>query len=174
LQTYDALFRVNHRWLKRQLLTRPDAVFTGALDSVQRVGRDILYVFVHEERSMRIVMRARKSIPRLSFTNASDLGFPLQDFEPYQPTNGLIMLYLAVKLQPDHLTVAGIDLYRDPRGCYPDESAEPNQYTSAHDEGLELDMMLRLLSSYKGNLTIIGKYLATEYECYVQSKTDKN
>ena len=112
-------------------------------------------------------MRAREQVPRLSFTNARDLGFPLAELAPYQPTNGLIMVYLAVKLNPPTLTVAGIDLYRDPRGAYPDKTATPNHYTSAHDEAREVGMLLELLASYTGELRIIGDNLASEYERYI-------
>ncbi len=162
--TYDSVFRVNHRWLERECFTEPDAVFTGALDSVQKVGKDLLYVFITGERSSRIVMKASKKMPKLSYANAEDLGFPLDFFEPYQPTNGVIMLYFAVMLQPARLIVAGIDLYRDSRGCYAGESDMPNGYTSAHSEQRELEMILDLLHLYQGDLTIIGESLQTEYE----------
>lgn len=161
---YDSVFRVNHRWLERGRFTTPDAVFTGALDSVEKTCRDILYVFITPERANRIVMKASKIVPRLSFANADELGFPLSQFEPYQPTNGVIMLYFAVMLQPEELTIAGIDLYRDPRGCYPDSTDMPNVYTSAHSEQKELQMILSILGQYKGNLTIIGDSLQQEYE----------
>ena len=164
---YDAVFRVNHRWLARGYFTEAHAVFTGAVESVISVGTDSLYVFISPERAMRMVMRAREQVPRLSFTNARDLGFPLAELAPYQPTNGLIMVYLAVKLNPPTLTVAGIDLYRDPRGAYPDKTATPNHYTSAHDEAREVGMLLELLASYTGELRIIGDNLASEYERYI-------
>jgi hypothetical protein len=137
------------------------------LDSVLHVGREALYVFIDDSRSMHIIRKARKKVGKLSFTNAKDLGFPLEEFFPYQPTNGLVMVYLAVNLQPDQLTIAGVDLYRDPRGCYPGETTTPNVYTSGHDAELELNLMLRLLASYQGNLIVIGDNLASEYERYV-------
>ena len=164
---YDAVFRVNHRWLARGYFTQANAVFTGAVESVISVGTDSLYVFINPERAMRMVMRARQQVPRLSFTNAQELGFPLAELAPYQPTNGLIMLYFAVKLNPPTLTVAGIDLYRDPRGAYPDETTTPNHYTSAHDEDREVAMLLELLASYRGELRIVGDKLASEYERYI-------
>lgn len=163
----DSIFRVNHRWLERGIFTSPDAIFTGAVESVVKIGKDALYIFISDERAMRMVMRAKKLVPRLSFTNIEDLGFPLVDFKPYQPTNGLIMLYLAVKLSPDTLTVAGIDLYKDPHGCYPDESTTPNHYTSAHDKNKELALILGLLASYQGELIIVGEGLASKYEEYL-------
>lgn len=168
--TFDAVFRVNHRWAERGLFTSPDVVFTAALDSVLHVGRDILYTFIDDARAMRIIMKARKEIDRLSFTNAIDLGFPAHIFAPYQPTNGVIMVFLAVKLAPKKLTIAGIDLYRDPRGCYPDETNLSNTYTSDHNADLELDLILQLLASYQGQLTIFGENLESEYERYTHEK----
>ena len=173
LQDYDAVFRVNHRWLERGLFTSPSAIFTGALDSVRHVGNNILYVFINDERAMRIIQKVRKQISRLYFTNATDLGFPIEEFSPYQPTNGLVMLYVAINLRPDQLVIAGIDLYQDPRGCYPDMTSTPNMYTAAHSSDRELDLMLRLLASYCGSLTIIGEKLSFEYQRYVQEKHDK-
>jgi hypothetical protein len=170
---HDAIFRVNHRWLDRGLFTAADAIFTGALDSVLHFGKDALYIFIENERSMRIIRKAKKKIQRLSFTNAEDLGFPVEEFYPYQPTNGLIMIYVAVNLRPDKLIIAGIDLYRDPRGCYPGETSTPNVYTSGHDEDRELDLMLCLLASYQGNLTIIGDGLEFEYERYISENREQ-
>ena len=169
-EEYDAVFRVNHRWLERGFFTRADAVFTGAVESVLSVGTDSLYVFINPERAMRMVMRAREQVPRLSFTNVMDLDFPLADFAPYQPTNGLIMIYLAVRLNPRALTIAGVDLYRDPRGAYPDETTTPNHYTSAHDKEKELGLLLELLASYPGELRIIGDKLTAEYESYTRER----
>lgn len=160
---YQSLFRVNHRWLERGQFTSPDVVFTGALDSVLKTGRDILYVFITGERASRIIMKASSQLEELSYCNAYDLGFPLDSFLPYQPTNGVIMLYFAVMLQPDQLTIAGIDLYRDPRGCYPDDNDMPNDYTSAHNDQKELEIILSILGEFKGQLTIIGDSLKNEY-----------
>jgi hypothetical protein len=110
---------------------------------------------------------------RLSFTNAIDLGFPADVFAPYQPTNGVIMVLLAAKLAPRKLTIAGIDLYRDPRGCYPDETNLSNTYTSDYNADRELDLILQLLESYQGELTIYGENLECEYEQCTHGKADK-
>jgi hypothetical protein len=170
---YDSVFRVNHRWADRGMFTSPDVVFTSALDSVLHVGRDILYAFIDDARAMRIVMKARQKMERLRFTNAIDLGFPADIFAPYQPTNGVIMIFLAVKLAPKRLTIAGVDLYRDARGCYPDDTALSNNYTSDHNADLELNLIVQLLDSYKGKLTIYGENLEYEYERYISEKTSK-
>ena len=164
---YDTIFLVNHRWLERGVLTSANAIFTGALDSVLAFGKDALYVFIEHERSMRIIRKAKQRIRKLSFCNAEDLGFPIEQFYPYQPTNGLIMIYVAVNLRPDKLTIAGVDLYCDPRGCYPGETSTPNVYTSGHDSHRELDLILCLLKSYQGDLTIIGDRLKYEYERHI-------
>jgi hypothetical protein len=166
---YDSLFRVNHRWLDRDILAQPDAVFTGAVDSVLAVGRNIVYGFIHDERAMRMVMRAHQEVSALKFTSVEDLGFDLSAFSPHQPTNGLLMLYTAITLNPEVLIVAGIDLFRDPRGAYPDPGQTPNHYTSAHDEDKELACLLSMLYHYKGELRIIGDALSTEFDRYVQA-----
>ena len=164
--TPDSVFRVNHRWLGEGLFTSPDVVFSGAVETLLKIRKEALYVFINHDRSMRMINKARKTIPRLSFCNAEDLGFPLGKFFPYQPTNGLIMLYLAVNLTPATLTVAGVDLFSDPRGAYPDDNTIPNTYTSAHNRKLELEILLKLLASYRGELTIIGDQLKSAFEHY--------
>jgi len=52
-------------------------------------------------------------------------------------------------------------------------TSTPNMYTAAHSSDRELDLMLRLLASYCGSLTIIGEKLSFEYQRYVQEKHDK-
>ena len=83
------------------------------------------------------------------------------------------MIFAAVNLKPDRLIIAGIDLYQDPRGCYPDESDIPNHYTSLHEAPRELDLMLRLLASYDGELEIVGTKLALEYERYINTEQER-
>lgn len=161
---YEAVFRVNDRWLERGLFTRPSVVFTGAADCVSRVGGGPLYGFLNDTRALPIVRKLRGQVLPLRFFTATDLAFPLREFDQRKPTNGLLMLYLAVKLQPAQLTVAGIDLYRDPRGCYPDDNSTPNHYTSVHNPDLEVDTIVQLLRAYSGRLTIVGERLAEEYE----------
>jgi hypothetical protein len=168
---YDSLFRVNHRWLERGLFTDPDLVFTGASESVVKVGRDIVYGFLNEDKAFPIIRKVSKTVGKLGFFGAVELGFPIDEFTPYKPTNGLLMVFAAVNLKPDRLIIAGIDLYQDPRGCYPDESATPNHYTSLHEAPRELDLMLRLLASYDGDLEIVGNKLALEYERYITTKS---
>lgn len=171
-QEYDALFRVNHRWLEKGLYARPDVVFTGAADSVLEVGRDIIYAFLSDSKALPIIKKVREDVNRLRFISAVELGFPIEKFAPHKPTNGLLMLYLAVALRPARLIIAGIDLYQDPRGCYPEESDTPNDYTSVHEADKELELILQLLSTHNGELVIIGDKLALEYERYTHEKAE--
>ena len=171
-ERYDAVFRVNDRWLERGLFTRPDVVFTGAADTLLRIGPAPVYGFLNDARALPIVRKASRSLQGLRFFSATDLGFDLAAFGRHKPTNGLLMLHLAVKLQPEQLTVAGIDLYQDPRGCYPDASNTPNHYTSVHDPDRELDMILHLLASYSGQLNIVGESLGLKFTQYTHAETD--
>jgi hypothetical protein len=174
-EVYDAVFRVNDRWLDLGLFTCPDVVFTGAAESVRRIGKGPLYGFMDDSSALRIVRKLRGKVKPLRFFTAAELGFPFEDFGPHTPTNGLLMLYLAVVLQPQALTVAGIDLYQDPRGCYPDDCSTPNTYTSVHDSAKEVGAILQFLAAFRGQLTIIGQgALAREYKRYINERVESS
>jgi hypothetical protein len=164
----DSLFRVNDRWLERGFLARPHVVFTGSRKTLVRV-RDTIFAFSSIEIE---TMLLRKWLPhallrRLSYFTPERAGLlPPARAEAFEPTNGAIMLATAVALAPRSLTVAGIDLFSDPRGAYPGADRTPNAYAAAHHPDSELRIILEILESYRGELRIVGKILDEHWRAH--------
>jgi len=164
---YDALFRVNHSWLKRGLLTKTDVVFVGGKSTIRVLSRPIFgfQTKYAEERFAEIRSLSRIFVPA-RFFDANDMTAELRAF-PWgtsRPTNGASMMAVAVALQPARLIVAGIDLFQHQGGSYPGDTVTPNAYSPGHNRDTELSFLLKLLSNYHGDLTIIGEVLRSEWE----------
>jgi hypothetical protein len=85
------------------------------------------------------------------------------DWDGVRPTNGATMLATAVALQPARLVIAGIDLFEDPAGAYPDDNKTPNDYVVVHERTIEIEFILKTLRSYRGELVILSKPLAEKW-----------
>ena len=85
------------------------------------------------------------------------------DWDGIRPTNGATMLATAVALQPARLIIAGIDLFEDPAGAYPDDDKTPNDYVVVHERTTEIEFILKTLRDYCGELIILGKPLAKKW-----------
>lgn len=158
---HDALLRVNNRWMERGLLTRPDMVFTGDWKSMQGLPPCLLgFRTLHNETALiqRSVLRlARQPIEYFCLERESDV---LRDERwPARPTNGLSMLATACRLQPEHLIIAGIDLFAHPAGSYPGAPQTANEYLPVHDRNVELTILEHLLADFEGRITILGEPL---------------
>ncbi|MGR3341875.1 MAG: glycosyltransferase N-terminal domain-containing protein [Paracoccaceae bacterium] len=166
---YDALFRVNHSWLKRGLFTGTDVVFTGGKTTMRALSRPIfgLQTRYAEERFAEIRTLSPSFIPA-RFFDANDMTAELRAFPwgTLRPTNGASMLAVAVALQPARLIVAGIDLFQHRDGSYPGDAVTPNAYSPGHNRDTELSFLLNLLSNYHGDLLIIGEVLRSEWETF--------
>lgn len=155
-----SLFRVNWVWRARDLLTGPDVVFTADPDLPPPGSRAILGfpTFRDAARILGIHRRAGGrpatwfSIPELAPDMAA---VPRAAY----PTNGALMIAVAAALEPARLVIAGIDLYDDPRGKYPGDSGEPNEYAAIHDVGVEIDFIRAALAGYRGALVILSDNL---------------
>jgi hypothetical protein len=164
---YDALFRVNHSWLARGVLAKPDVVFTGGTKTMATIRGAIFGV--QSEGAERRLVGARLFRPRLGptrFFRVPAVAPALAAFawDPVRPTNGAAMLATAVALKPARLIVAGIDLFRHPDGAYPGDMATPNAFAPAHDADVELAFLLELFESYRGELIIVGDVLREAWE----------
>ncbi|MGI9510993.1 MAG: hypothetical protein ACR2QJ_16755 [Geminicoccaceae bacterium] len=162
---HDSLFRVNHRWQDRGLLTEPDMVFTGKKITIAAVGPKVLYGILNVAAKQRLAFQCLTLRKRLLFTVAESLGIiDMTDFSGFRPTNGAIMLATAVALAPERLIIAGIDLFSHPDGSYPGDDGTPNAYTIGHDRNTELHFILETLDRYDGELIIHGEVLADHWQ----------
>lgn len=162
--THDCLFRVNHRWLDRGLLTQPDMVFTGNRSSIGAIGPNVIFGLQDMPAKRRLTQECLGFGKRLAFSTIECLGIvDVAAFSGFRPTNGAVMLATAVALSPDRLIVAGIDLFEHPGGSYPGDTQTPNAYTIGHDRNTELRFILETLDRYDGELIIHGEVLAEHW-----------
>jgi hypothetical protein len=153
----DRLFRVNWIWRDRGFLTEPDLVFTGDPDAPPPGSRAIVG-FATAAEAERILEGYRAPVdwfvvPRL-----------LRDLSAYRdvPTNGALMIAVAVALGPHRLVISGIDLYRHPQGKYPGAAEDTNHYDAIHSRETDVSFMRDALSRYRGALTILSDALNRE------------
>jgi hypothetical protein len=168
---YDALFRVNHSWLKRKILANPDVVFTGGRPTMRAVRGSIFGLPTPDAEERLILARAYRLLAsRIEFFGVGDVTADLGTFDwgHLRPTNGANMLASAIALKPEKLIVAGIDLFQHPEGSYPGDVLTPNAYSPGHSRETELDYILRLFSEFRGEIVIVGDILWTHWERHKQ------
>ena len=159
--TWDAVFRANLGWRGQGRFEEPDVVFTGlkqvlrlrprpivGTDGPGLVRRMIRSIGTHPWRRGAHILRVHRSDPAWCY---DELGTV--------PTNGLSMLRTAVAMTPDHLELAGFDLFEDPRGAYPGDATTPNAYAAMHDAEVERAVTIRLLQAHAGTLRVHGTVL---------------
>jgi hypothetical protein len=143
-------------------------VFTGSMKSLRHVQNTIFGLSGIAVETMLL----RKWLPlspfrRLTFFTPERAGIlPPYPSAAHEPTNGAIMLATAVALAPKSLIVAGIDLFSDPRGAYPGNDPTANAYSAAHDAKAELEFILRILDTYRGELLILGSVLQAQWTAH--------
>ena len=166
---HDCLFRVNDLWLKRDLLVRPDMVFTGSKGTLALVKGAIFGLHTIKSEG-RLLVAPLLRPTRWGFRYATIERFGLFLSEPrwddMRPTNGAIMLATAVALQPARLVISGIDLFSHPAGTYPGDTRTPNAYTPGHNAESELALLLEALGRYQGELTILSPALRERWQAY--------
>ena len=166
---YDALFRVNHSWLKRKGLANPEVVFTGGRPTMRAVRESIFGLPTPDSEERLMLVRVYNLlVGRTEFFNVNDVTASLRQFNwgHLRPTNGASMLATAVALSPEKLIIAGIDLFQHPDGSYPGDMATPNAYSPGHSRETELDYILQLFSEFRGEIIIVGDILRTHWERY--------
>ena len=100
---YDALFRVNHRWLERGMWTEPDMVFVGNPNTTARM-RSCVFGFRtvswESEMMLRHLLLDRSARRLEHFTYERVSPFLNDGAWPCAPTNGAVMVATAVGLRP--------------------------------------------------------------------------
>lgn len=166
---YDALFRVNHGWQQRGKFTTPDVVFTGGKPSMRAIGPAIFGLQTPDAAARFAALRTfNPAFRRSRFFDAHDLAPSLHTFDwgVLRPTNGAVMLAVAVALQPARLIIAGVDLFRHQAGSYPGDVTTPNAYSPGHSLESELAFLLELFDGYGGELVIVSDALRAEWEAH--------
>ncbi|MGI9494379.1 MAG: hypothetical protein ACR2QF_18470 [Geminicoccaceae bacterium] len=168
---FDALFRVNHSWKQRSVLTDPDVVFTGGSSTMRALNPPI---FGLQDKTGELLLLSVKGPWAfrhcLSYFSMERLGSYLDDFDwgQYRPTNGAAMIAMAVALNPKRLIIAGVDLFRHPEGSYPGDKKTPNAYTPAHSSDKELAFMFHHLDRFTGEIVIFGEILDREWRRHLE------
>lgn len=166
---FDAVFRVNHRWLHRGLFTRPHMVFTAGSKPVRLVGDSCLFCAQDRQRAERIRLACLHLTGVRRLVVAEEIKvlgdwqtLEEEGFGSFAPTNGAVMLAVARALRPHHITLAGVDLFSDPRGAYPGDAQTPNAYGIFHSFEKERAFTLRWIQGLREDgteLRIIGEAL---------------
>ena len=115
------LFRVNWNWRGRGWLTTPDVVFTADPD-LPGFGRRPIIVFPTASVGRPILLRHTRAMrpPSAGYVFLDAFDPPLTDLSgPMIPTNGALMIAVAVALEPERIVISGMDLYQHPRGTLP-------------------------------------------------------
>jgi hypothetical protein len=170
--TYDALFRVNHMWMERGILAKPDVVFTGGSPTMRKVGKAIFGVNTDDAEARLVSVRTfNPARPSTQFFRIADIapGISAFDWGHLRPSNGACMIAAAVALQPKRLVVAGIDLFQHPLGSYPGDQLVPNAYSPGHSRETEIAFLLNQFSAYKGELILVGDILRSTWEKHKNS-----
>lgn len=158
---HDCLFRVNHMWLDRGILSDADMVFTGDKKALRRIPGAVFgfqtaraegrllraHLLSGRVRTLRYVVMERLGI----LFDGTDWGA--------RPTNGMAMIALAVALKPRRIILGGMDLFAHPAGGYPGEVDTANAYTPLHDKDVELRIIKHYLGRYDGDVVIVGDVL---------------
>jgi hypothetical protein len=152
----DCLFRVNWIWHERGFLTDPNLVFTGDPDAPPPGSRAIVG-FPTLAEAQRILQNYRApvdwfAVPTLLADLETDRG-------GLTPTNGALMMAIAVALAPPRLVISGIDLYLHPQGKYPGAGDDPNAYDAIHSRETDISFMRDTVRRYRGALTILSDAL---------------
>ena len=174
---FNTVFRVNHRWMDRGLFTQPHVVFTAGSKPVRLVGASSLFCAQDRQRAERIRLACLhlKGVRRLIVAEELKVlgdweALELDGFGAFAPTNGAVMLAVARALKPSHVTVAGVDLFSDPRGAYPGDARTPNAYGIFHSFEKEREYTLRWIQGLREDgteLRIIGEALTNAAESRV-------
>lgn len=164
-QRFDCLFRVNWVWQTRGMLAAPQAIFTADRDVPQSAPDAVMAFPTRAEADAILDLYERAGVsPRNGYFVMEELPSPLTAKAwPLRPTNGAMMIAAAVQLQPEKLTVAGIDLYQHPAGKYPGETpgktGEANEYDAIHSRDNDVAAIKLALAPFNGELTIVGDRL---------------
>ena len=164
---YDALFRVNHMWMERGILAKPDVVFTGGSPTMRKVGRAIFGVNTDDAEARLVSTRTfNPARPATRFFRIADIAPAIATFDwgHLRPSNGACMIAAAVALQPRRLAVAGIDLFQHPLGSYPGDQSVPNAYSPGHSRETEIAFLLNQFDAYRGELILVGDILRSVWE----------
>lgn len=156
--THDLLFRVNWRWKNQPLHDRPDLVFVGDPHTIEHLPG---FRFVVDDpfhwRILALRDLCRAPLEPFDCLCLADLP-ALPDEPPPQalPSGGAYLVRLAVGLAPQHLTLAGIDLFADARGRYPGDLRTVNDYAAVHRREDEVHCIVTALRHFNGTLHVIG------------------
>lgn len=161
LRAQALLFRVNWRWRDQAPWNDPDLVFVGDPATVTAVHAPV-FAFQRRDNLIEATRRhlARLAWPHFDHILLDGLALPgAPEALPARPTNGALMIALAVALDPPWLAIGGIDLFAHPAGRYAGDPDAAGGYYKAHEAAVELDFLRQVLSGYGGELRLAASPL---------------
>ncbi len=164
---HDCLMRVNWRWRDRGMLTHPKMVFVGDPATISEVNGAIFGLWNCDlERGMLLRRLRTRGLRTMRHVTMERLCPIIRDGNwPARPSNGALMVAAAAALQPDEITIAGIDLFMSPHGRYPGDPVGINAYSRVHTRDTDLAVIRAALAGFRGKVAIIGDALHAALEC---------
>lgn len=158
---HDCLMRVNWRWRERGFLVHPRIVFVGDPATVTKVPNAVFGFWNTDlERGMLLRHLITRGPVLMTYLTMERIAAVIRDQTwPARPSNGALMIAAAVALQPERLTIAGVDLYLHPDGRYPGDALGNNQYAAVHTRDTDLAIIRSSLAQYRGELVISSDQL---------------
>jgi hypothetical protein len=158
---FDCLMRVNWRWKLRGFLTDPDVVFVGDAAALHRLSPRVFGLWnISLEYGMLLRYLVTHGPRRMEYFTMERISPLIRDRSwPARPSNGPLMVAAAAALRPKRLTIAGIDLFRNPEGRYPGDTRSLNEYSRVHTRDVDLAIIDLALRDYPGELVIFSDTL---------------
>ncbi len=158
---YDCLMRVNWRWKLRGFRTDPDIVFVGDAATLHRLSPRVFGLWnISLEYGMLLRYLVTHGPRRMEYFTMERISPLIRNRSwPARPSNGTLMVAAAAALRPKRLTIAGIDLFRNPEGRYPGDARSLNEYSRVHTRDVDVAIIDLALKDYPGELVIFGDTL---------------
>lgn len=165
---HDCLMRVNWRWREHGFLAWPDMIFVGDFATVQKMS-NCLFGIWNEFLEQRMLLRrlTHRGPRRIEYVTMTRLPGVMQARRwTARPSNGALMIVAAAALQPESITIGGMDLFMHPAGRYPNEIRTRNEYSRVHTRENELAMIDLALRDFRGEIIILSDILRDSLEEY--------
>jgi hypothetical protein len=161
-EKHDALFRVDHAWAERGLLSQPHVVFTGTSETLSSVRGPVFglanadaIAAMMAARLLRIWQRPAK------YFLPGSIADPYREFawRDHRPSPDALMIATAVALIPRRLVIAGIDVFSRSRTAPSVQPVAAAVLGRLSDDDRERTYILGCLDRHVGEIVLFDEGL---------------